>query len=639
MSGIFGYCGRPDQDAYAIAARMGAALRHLPHHRTREDRVADGAAIGVHGAGRIGPPAAPAQSADGSLRAWLAGDVYGRAALRRRFDAVASLAADASDAEVALATYQSAGIEGLSRLDGEFLVAVWDRTAGELVIVNDRFGLYPHYFCHTQGALVFSPELKALGEAPGFRARLDLVAVAEYTRFQHILGDRTWLDGVDLLPYASVLRYRPGDDALTLSRYWDWDRVPRLRITFDEAVERGAALMTRAVARRCGSGERIGVFLSGGLDGRLLVGSVPPAQKIDTLTFGDPGCRDVRYARQIADAAGTRHHLHPLLGGQWVLQHLPMHLALTEGLHSWVHMHGISMLGDARDRIDVNLTGWDGGTIVRGLVVAPGLDGPVRHFACEADLEARLFDASCRTLTWPGVTDAETEALTASTRPGLARLAADSFVGHVRRTAVFESDRRGDFFLAQHHLRRLTINMVVMTRAAIGVRCPFFDYDVVDLSYGLPSEIRASPDYFRALLARVAPRLAWIPYEADLRLPHANAAVRWAHALPNRLEGRLRRMGVAVRPDRPRLYADYENYLRGDLRVWAEGILFDRRTQDRGLFDQHAVRALWDRHLAGRELWTIGKIAPLIAIEQSCRYLVDGDPPEPAALGPAGPLH
>jgi hypothetical protein len=40
------------------------------------------------------------------------------------------------------------------------------------------------------------------------------------------------------------------------------------------------------------------------------------------------------------------------------------HLDLTEGFHSWIHAHGISTLPQARQLMDVNLTGWDGGTIM-----------------------------------------------------------------------------------------------------------------------------------------------------------------------------------------------------------------------------------------------------------------------------------
>jgi asparagine synthase (glutamine-hydrolysing) len=87
--------------------------------------------------------------------------------------------------------------------------------------------------------------------------------------------------------------------------------------------------------------------------------------------------------------------------------------------------------------------------------------------------------------------------------------------------------------------------------------------------------------------------------------------------------------------DRPRLYADYEHYLRTDLRRWAEALLFESRTRDRGLFNPAAVQQLWERHLSGRELWTIGKIAPLMTIEQTIRYLIDDEPAAIAAVPPS----
>lgn len=65
---------------------------------------------------------------------------------------------------------------------------------------------------------------------------------------------------------------------------------------------------------------------------------------------------------------------------------------------------------------------------------------------------------------------------------------------------------------------------------------------------------------------------------------------------------------------------------RTDLRAWAEGILFDPRARQRGLFDPDTVRALWERHLRGQKLWTIGKIAPLMTIELVLRGLIDDDP-------------
>ena len=636
MSGIFGFCGAPDIDVRPVVARMGETLRHFAYHRTVETVVAPGIAVGVHGATTRCPPAGCVTSPDGQVALWLVGCVLNAESLRTHLGLPSGPEPGTSDAALALAAYQAHGAEGLTGLTGEFLVAVWDGRTRELLLVNDRFGLYPHYYCAGRNGLAFAPELKALQAAPGFVSRLDYTAVAEFVRFQHLLGDRTWLEGASVLPYASVLRYRPDSGSLAVSRYWDWDRIPRLQLSFADAVDLAAGVVVAAVISRAGEQERPGVFLSGGLDARILAGVLSRRRPVDTLTFGHPDCRDVVFAARIARAAGTRHHVHPLPDGRWVLEWMPKHLALTEGFHSWIHMHGISMLEEARTRIDVNLTGWDGGTTLRGRIVEYGEDAPFRHFARDEDLERLLFDASCRRFTWPGLTDAEADALTASTMPGLPELALESFVGHVRRTARFDRDRRADYFYAQHHLRRSTACMVVMTRAAVEVRCPYFDYDLVDLGYGLPDDVRASPTFVRAIIAKLTPRLARIPYEADLRLPHPNPSLRWAQALPGRVAGRLRRFGVPIGRDRSRLYADYEDYLRNEVREWAAGLLFDARTVERGLFDRSAVRSLWARHLVGRESWTMGKVVPLMTIEQVCRYLLDGDSAASAALGPAG---
>jgi asparagine synthase (glutamine-hydrolysing) len=127
------------------------------------------------------------------------------------------------------------------------------------------------------------------------------------------------------------------------------------------------------------------------------------------------------------------------------------------------------------------------------------------------------------------------------------------------------------------------------------------------------------------MITRQMPHLATVPYDRDNRLPHSNPFVFHPHAILQRVKGRINRHLAPVFPEHATLYADYEQWLRTDLRAWAEDILFDPRTLERGLFDPDATRALWERHLSGTELWTIGKVAPLMTIELILRHLVDGD--------------
>jgi asparagine synthase (glutamine-hydrolysing) len=537
------------------------------------------------------------------------------------------LRSGSDDAQLALQVYLRDGVTGLTSLKGAFFIAVWDAHRQELSLINDRFGLYPHYYAHRAGGFAFAPEMKAVVCAPGVRRTLDMTAVAEYTRLQQILGERTWLEDVTLVPPATIMRYRPAEDRLDVERYWDWDSIQiQPTIQFDDAVEESIRLMQRAVDAMCAGPERIGIYHSGGLDARMILGFTDPHIPVTTITYGAEGCRDVVYAARIARRAGRPHYWVPLVDGRWVLDNAPLHFSLTEGMHSWMHAHGMSTLDEARALIDVNLSGWDGGTVVGSLLVDFPDDPKYRAITDESTLTAAFYNAFCAKITWPGLTNDEARQLYAE--PGdssLSGRAFESFRSAFARTSHYSRDRRLDYFFIEQHDRRSTQNMIVFGRSAIEERCPYFDYDLVDFMYSLPEPIRCGPELQRAIITRRMPRLATIPYEHDDRLPHSNPLIYHGFETLQRAKHWTNRKIHPIFLDRPKLYADYENYLRHELRPWAESILFDPHTEARGLFNPKAVRALWERHVRGGELWTIGKIAPLMSIELVQRYFVDGD--------------
>lgn len=623
MSGVFGYFGA-GAAAAGIARSMGARMRHSEHQVVEVAAAGTGGAMGRIASGLLNREPQPLRGAGGAVTLCLSGELYHQ---QKR---LAQLAAQgvprpADDAGLALEVYLRDGTEGLTQLEGAFAVSVWDQRSDELIVVNDRFGLYQHFFAHAGGALIFAPEIKGVLAAPGVPRKLDLTAVAQYTRFQQLLDERTWFDDVELLPPATLLRYRPCDDQLSLRRYWDWDRiVPLERISFNEAVEECIRLFQRAVDAMTAPPLRVGVYLSGGLDGRTILGFIDPATQVTTLTYGAGECRDVVYGAALARRAGRPNRWFAFADGRWVLEHGEQHLALTEGLHSWMHAHGISTLDRARELIDVNLSGWDGGTTLGGRLDEYATDASYRHAPDEAGFRRRLFEGFCRVFTWPGLTDGEAEALFRPPgNPELADLARDSFDEAVARTAHYAGPYRADYFYLLQHVRRSTNSMIVFQRSAIEVRCPFFDYDLLEFLYALPEQIRATPALHEAVITRRMPGLALVPNEKTGQLPHSSPLVRGGYQALGRAQRVLNRVVGPVFPQRQRLYADYEHYLRTDLRAWAESILFDSRTAERGLFNPAEVRRLWQRHVAGDELWTIGKVAPLITLELVIRSLSD----------------
>jgi len=526
-----------------------------------------------------------------------------------------------TDEQTALSLYEQHGPEFARHLNGAFIIAVWDEARQKLVIANDRFALYPLYYACHAGCLIFAPEVKGVLCDPGVPRQLDLTALAQYMRFQHLFGERTFFEDVVMLPNASVLVYDLATAACRVTPYWSWADIPdRAPIRFEEAVEETGRLLRAAVQRLSGDSYRPGVYLSGGLDSRILLGLVE-RRPVVSVTYGARDCRDVYYARRIAQAVGSDHHWFDLPDGRWVKEQADFHLVLTEGFHSWIHAHGISTLPRARQWIDVNLTGWDGGTLMgHPDAIEPGQT----HAVDDAALTTHLFYLFNQKFTWPSLTEAE-EALLYTERlaPEMRGRAFDSFRAELAPYLRYRSDVRAEYFFFRHHCGRLTNNLVTFYRSHVEMRFPFFDYDLFDFIYSLPARLRANRRLYRAVIQQETPRLAYIPYDHDELLPTTRRAVWAAHAVAVKLRNRFNQSVWPRLPGRPTLYADYEGYLRRELRDWAEGILFDKRTVERGIFNPAFVRTLMKRHLSGQEQWTIGKIAPLITYEMMLRALYD----------------
>lgn len=632
MSGVFGYLGTlAPEPIHDVILRMGQQMRHLPHQQVDQVALSTDVALGRLHIGKLNQQTQPVRSRDGQVWLCLVGEFYFQRELRHALVREGLLNPDGDDAELALALLLRDGIDGLTRLNGAFTCSVWDGRTGTFWLINDRYGLYPHYYAHVGGALAFAPEIKGVITAPRVPRRLNETAIAEYVRFQQLLGEKTWLEDVQLLPPGTLLSYTPAQDRLQLRRYWDWDQIGSLpAITFAEAVEEASWRFQQALDAMLAGPLRPGIFLSGGLDGRIILAFAADRTPLPTFTFGAPGSRDVLYAAQLARRAGVPHRWFPFTNGAWVLAHHELHLALTEGMHSWMHAHGISMLPEVRQQIDVNLSGWDGGTTMGGFAILENhaADRHYRYPLDEASLVTRLFEGFCQQVTWPGMHEGEAAVLLSGAgRERLRERAFESLQAEVAHTRHYRREHRVDYFVIQQLIRRSLQNQIITQRSAVEVRCPYFDYRFVEFMYSLPDSIRTRPEFRRALLTRRYPQLALVPYEKDDRLPHNNRWLREADGLRRRAGAWINRRWSTLFPQHPRLYADYEQYLRGELRTWAESILFDQRTRERGLFDEAAVRSLWAQHLAGNQLWTVGKVAPLMTIELVLRQLYD----DPAA--------
>lgn len=622
MSGVFGISGFGEgQQVEPLLGDLARRLRHRDWHRT-ETFVDERAAVGLGQAGiGIFNREGPALIDDGMRVAAMAGMLFDADTVRRDLERRGCELRTATDVELLLALYRDCGAEFCSRVAGEFVVAVWDRDRQELVVANDRFGFYPTYYGGTGGRLAFAPEMKPLLRLAGIDGRLDRTALAQYVTFQCLLGERTFFDGLHLLPCASVLRLHVPSGALEVHPYWKLSSIVAVpRISFEEAVEESGRLLSVAVNRTSARGYRTGLYLTGGLDSRLLLGLFAPAHRpVTTFTFGQRRSRDVTYARRLARIAGADHHWTSMDDGAWVAEWAPFHLLLTEGQHGWIHAHGISTLPDVRTRVEVAMTGWDGGTVIGAWLNRV----PALRESDDVDvILARQFELFRKRYTWPGLDEGEHRVLfTAAWAEDVRDRAFDSLREEVLRFMDCRDDLREEFLYVRNHCRRMTGNMPTFLRSYVETCSPFFDFDLFRFVYSLPARMRGYKLFHRALLQKHAPALCWVPDARSELAPTTRERLRQAQAKGRKLARTI--AGALGRPPLHTLYADYERYLRTDLQTWGEEILLGPRTLGRGIFNPALLRSLWQRMQSGREPDIVGKLQPLMSYELMLRHLVD----------------
>lgn len=561
----------------------------------------------------------PACSENGDLMIFLAGELYESAELRRDLIAKGYEFRDASDLELVLHLYEDRGDKFILELEGVFLILIWERSKNEVIIANDRYGLYPLYYAHYNNKFIFAPEVKALLNLPDSRRELDLIALAEYMRFQYLLGDKTFFKGIKLLPNAVVVKYNIETDKLSINPYWDFTDFPTLpkNITFDDAVEEAYHLLKAAIDKLTIGNLQLGVYLSGGLDSRVILGLMGRhLQPITTITYGLSGCRDVVFAQKISKIMDTNHHYFEFTNGKWVKDYADFHLELTEGFHSWIHSHGISILDRVRELIQVNLTGLHGAEINWDDEV---LYGSQDHMA----FATRLFQLLNQKTTWPSI-DSTEENLLFSRRlaPQMRSLAFNSFLSELEKYQHWSNKLKAAYFSFSVD-RRLYQYYTVFHKAFIEQRFPFYDYKYFEFVHSLPPSYLFNRKLRRAVITKMKPALAHVPCDKDNLPVTSQGLLRLRKKFVNKSKSNINRYVAPIFPEASILNADYETWLRGDLREWGENILLGDRTLNRGIFNPQFLQSLWNRHQSGLEVNIIGKVAPIMTYEMLLRRFMD----------------
>jgi len=217
------------------------------------------------------------------------GEIYNYQQLRVELQALGHRFQSQTDTEVIVHAYEQWGGDCVTRFNGMFAFAIWDRKHQQIFLARDRYGIKPLYYYCDGDYFTFGSEIKALLQHPKVSARICYPALSEYFTFQNIFSDRTLFEGVRLLPAGCTLTVEADlTNPVRQERYWDYHFVSDgCKLSLEECSEELYQRFDQAVTRQLVSDVPVGSYLSGGMDsGSITSVAARHIHRIHTFTGG-----------------------------------------------------------------------------------------------------------------------------------------------------------------------------------------------------------------------------------------------------------------------------------------------------------------------------------------------------------------
>ena len=219
---------------------------------------------------------------DPTGRYWITynGEIYNHLELREELEALNHHFFSHTDTEVILAAYAQWGEACLSRFNGMWAFAIYDRKLDLLFMARDRFGVKPLYYWVTpERELAFASEIKQFTGLTGWRAQVNGQRAYDFLVWGVIdHTDETLFSGVYQLRPGHCVRMKAGqwqdhltpDGRLQASRWYELE-MGHFSGNFEEAASEFRRLLTDSISLRLRADVPVGSCLSGGLDSSSIV--------------------------------------------------------------------------------------------------------------------------------------------------------------------------------------------------------------------------------------------------------------------------------------------------------------------------------------------------------------------------------
>jgi asparagine synthase (glutamine-hydrolysing) len=565
----------------------------------------------------------PIFNEDNSIVIVFNGEIYNFKELHGLLEASGHRFKTRSDTEVILHAYEELGADCALHLNGIFAFAIWDIRNESLLLARDHLGVKPLYYWLDKECIIFASEIKAILRHPVVERRINPQGLRTYLAFGHSIAPETIFSGIKkLLPGHRLLYKR--NQGVKIEKYWDVPWGEPICESSEVLAERLRHLIDEIIGMQLISDVPLGGFLSGGIDSSSIVALMTRKMSHPVKTFSVGFQQASNFYNELDDSlrmAKFLHTDHHVIEAQpqdliRILPDLVYHYDEPFADAAAFPTYLVAQL--ARKHVKVVLTG-DGADEIFGGYLRYGMDAKlawtqslpagVLHYVADLALPwvrnrlrfqrgiqaLREKEAADRAASWYVwfTDDVCREVLNQNHWQDVKGLNHLNQYRHYYNSCPQSADRINCMMYSDLKTQLVDSYLEKVDKATMAVgleaRVPFLDYRLVELAFRIPASAKVNQRQSKIILRQAMQDL--LPSETLEKPKH----------------------GFAV---------PLELWMRGELRTFAEDILFDRRTQTRGFFNTKIIKRYFQEHVENRACWST-HLWFLIIFELWCRTFLD----------------
>lgn len=507
-----------------------------------------------------------------------------------------SLYKDFKPAEIVLKLFKKYGCKFISFVDGSFNIIVVDEKRQRYLIFSDLHNRIPLYYLQDKDALYFSTEIKAILKMKR-RYEFNPEGIVQLLTFEGIIGNGSIYRDVYLLLPGSYIQYERKQ--LYIKKYYEIYINPfKYHVNGLYVCDKFFSLFKRSM-QRCLNG-KVGIFLSGGYDSRLITLMAHFLGKRPMLfTFGTYNSEDVRIAEKLARKVNfiwVNLGMNPEYLKNWAEKGV----YISEGMFNITRMHGIDKLPMLSKDVDYTINGFGGDYLLRFAGWFPD-----RRIMGDRELVKFLLKFANIAVPLQKVE----KIFSADFLKEVKNFPEDYLYQFVKDCpSNVREDVRLYYFLKER-MQKLTATGIFIDSPFIFSRTPYASKEIVNFVLKLPPNYRRAENLRRMLLKRY--------FKNYLDIPVSTTGISPKYHLIYQ---------IIKRWDQKRKmkhYVNYKEWFKKELKEMIEDYIFSKTVKEIGMFNLSYIKKLWQEHLAGvNHTSTIGMLITFfIWLEQSKKIL------------------